>query len=111
MDSDVAGSIFFSPDSRMAALSSQHMGVRLMDVNTAVELATLEGEGDERPLGFSPDGGLLVTRGRFETLRLWDLRRLRKELGPMGLDWSQPALPPEQARPPIAISVKEPPAP
>jgi WD40 repeat protein len=88
------GTVVFSRDSRMLAISLRHMGVTLVEPNTGRELATLDEEGREYAVGFSPDGGLLVTFGENDTLRLWDLRRIRAQLGEMGLDWPGPALPP-----------------
>ena len=94
VDTERFGLIAFSPDSRMVALSTGRSGVRLLDVAAMTELATLEDDGDERPLGFSPDGGSLATVGHGNTVRLWDLRRVREQLKEMGLDWPLPPLPP-----------------
>ena len=103
---DVPGHIVFAPDSRLAAVSSLQMGVRLVDIETATEIATLEDEGDERPLGFSPDSGQLATRGRNSTIRLWDLRLLRAELAKMGLDWPHPPIPPGRPQPAIKLTLR-----
>src|SRR5262249_24430562 len=41
---------------------------------------------------FSADGSRLAAC-ESRTLHLWDLRRLRRELAALGLDWDQPAFP------------------
>jgi WD40 repeat protein len=108
VESSVSGHIFFSPDSKIVAVATQQMGTRLVDVATATEIATLEDERDQRPVGFSPDGGLLATKGRNTTLRLWDLRRVREELGPMGLDWDKAAFPPQPVQSRIDLTTTRP---
>jgi hypothetical protein len=43
------------------------------------------------PVCFSPDGTRLVAMGaREEALYVWDLRLIRAELKPIGLDWKWP---------------------
>jgi WD40 repeat protein len=93
-EADSFGRFAFAPDSRTMAIARRRWGVQLVDANTGAELATIDDEDMEFPLAFSPDGSLLVTRGQNETLRLWDLRRIREQLKEMGLDWSAPPLPP-----------------
>jgi WD40 repeat protein len=88
------GSVVFSRDSRMLAISLRHWGVTLVEPNTGRELATLDEAGRELALGFSPDGAFLATFGENNTIRLWDLRRIRAQLAEMGLDWPAPAIPP-----------------
>ena len=39
------------------------------------------------PLAFSPDGTKLVASTNQKTALVWDLRRIRDQLAPMGLDW------------------------
>jgi WD40 repeat protein len=84
--SQAAGKICFSPDSRIVAISHRSRGVRLIESDSGAELATLEDEGEQVPLTFSPDGGLLVTQGQNDTLRVWDLRLIERQLGEMGLN-------------------------
>ena len=108
VDTERYGLITFAPDSRIAALSTDRSGVRLLDLTTMTELARLEDDDDERPLGFGPDGSMLATVGRRDTIRLWDLRIIRKELREIGLDWAQPPLPPPQVTAPIDIILEAP---
>ena len=43
---------------------------------------------------FSPDGSRLVTTSpEGPTVRVWDLRAIRRRLAGMGLDWDAPAYP------------------
>jgi WD40 repeat protein len=83
--SQAAGRICFSPDSRIVAISHRSKGVRLIEPASGAELATLEDEGEQVPLSFSPDGNLLVTQAQNDTLRVWDLRLIERQLGDMGL--------------------------
>ena len=83
---DLLGYMAFSPDGRMLALlHGRNRNVKLISVPGGRELATLD---TGRPLCFSPDGGQLVTAGEdCRSLLVWDLRRIRQELGVLGLDW------------------------
>src|SRR5208337_4252025 len=45
------------------------------------------------PLAFSPDGTKLVAATRQKTALMWDLRRIRDQVAPMGLDWDAPPYP------------------
>ncbi|MFI5380374.1 MAG: protein kinase [Tepidisphaerales bacterium] len=90
------GHFAFSPDSRVLAISHRNTGVRLVETDTGSELATLDDEGTDFPLSFSPDGGMLATHGENGTVRLWDLRSIRGQLKGMGLDWPEPPLPPRK---------------
>jgi WD40 repeat protein len=90
------GSIFcFSPDGRILALAPSDFQVRLVDMETAEELATLEAP-NPQPLAwlaFSPDGTQLAAACLTQQIQLWDLRALRTQLATMKLDWNSPALP------------------
>jgi WD40 repeat protein len=90
------GPLIFSANSRILAVSLRQYGVTLIDPETARELATLDEDGKELALGFSPDGGFLATLGQNNTLRLWDLRRIRSQLKEIGLDWPGPAILPRR---------------
>ena len=83
---DMFGAMTFAPDGRiLALLVGRHRSVKLVSVPDGKELATLD---TGRPLCFSPDGGQLVTAGEDDrSLLVWDLRRIRQELGVLGLDW------------------------
>jgi WD40 repeat protein len=89
-----SGTLIFSANSKILAVSLRQYGVTLIDPETGHELATLDEDGKETALGFSPDGGLLATLGQNNTLRLWDMRLIRAQLKEMGLDWPTPAIPP-----------------
>ena len=45
------------------------------------------------PLAFSPDGTKLVASTTQKTVLVWDLRRIRDQLVPIGLDWDAPPYP------------------
>ena len=45
------------------------------------------------PLNFSPDGTKLVVGTDRNTVLVWDLRRIRDQLTPIGLDWDAPPYP------------------
>jgi hypothetical protein len=45
------------------------------------------------PLVFSADGTKLIARTNQKTVLVWDLRRIREQLAPMGLDWDAPPYP------------------
>jgi WD40 repeat protein len=94
------GWITFSPDGKMLALLHGVSEVRLVDPATGREFARLPAAGS--PYCFSPDGSQLVTAaGRDGAFQVWDLRRIRRQLAEMGLDWDLPpyAPPPEDAKP------------
>jgi WD40 repeat protein len=87
------GRIAFSPDSRVLAVLHGVSGVRLLDPATGRPFAHLPGAGS--PYCFSPDGSLLVTHaGRTGDFQVWDLRRIRRQLWEMDLDWDLPPYPP-----------------
>jgi WD40 repeat protein len=89
------GSFCFSPDGRILALASSDIHVRLVDVETAAELATLAAP-NPQPLAwlaFSPDGSQLAAACLTQQIQLWDLRALRTQLAAMKLDWHSAPLP------------------
>ena len=45
------------------------------------------------PLVFTPDGTKLIARTDQKTVLVWDLRRIREQLAPLGLDWNAPPYP------------------
>jgi WD40 repeat protein len=83
-----------SPDGRAVAVRVFNDTVRLLDAASFVEIGTLTAPeiGLIGPLRFSPDSGMLVF-GASHLVHLWDLRRLRRELAAVGLDWSAPPYP------------------
>jgi serine/threonine protein kinase/WD40 repeat protein/tetratricopeptide (TPR) repeat protein len=85
----------FTGDGLLMALSIAPDQVLLADAATGRELArltTLQPVAPT-PLVFSPDGTKLVATTNQKTALVWDLRRIRDQLRPMGLDWDAPAYP------------------
>jgi eukaryotic-like serine/threonine-protein kinase len=69
--------------------------ILLADAATDRELArltTVQPVGPA-PMAMSADGTKLVALTNKKTLLLWDLRRIRGQLAPMGLDWDAPPYP------------------
>jgi tetratricopeptide (TPR) repeat protein len=79
--------------------------VVLSDPRTGAELARLEDPNLElsAPPSFSQDGALLIlpTAGQGKGIHIWDLRRIRRVLRDMDLDWDAPAFPPEPPTRPV----------
>jgi eukaryotic-like serine/threonine-protein kinase len=73
--------------------------ILLTDAATGRELARLTTLQplDPAPLAFSPDGTKLIAATRRKTALVWDLRRVREQLAPLGLDWDAPPYPPATA--------------
>ena len=94
---DMYGSMVFSPDgSTLALVRGRNSDLRLIEADTGREWATLEaGE----PRCFGPRGSWLVTSEANGLVRLWDLRRIRRQLAALNLDWDAPLGDPE---PPFA---------
>ena len=55
----------------------------------------------------TPDGAELIALGvESQALHVWDLRLIREQLAPMGLDWGAPAYPPPgPAAAPLSVTV------
>jgi len=74
--------VALSPDGKILASSSRDQTVKLWNVTTQQELATLEGRAkrfDSYPVVlFSPDGQLLATAGQDNVVALWDVSRRRR---------------------------------
>ena len=85
----------FTGDGRLMALGIAPDQVLLADAATGRELARLTTlqPVTPTPLAFSPDGTKLVAATRQMTALMWDLRRIRDQLAPMGLDWDAPPYP------------------
>ena len=108
--SDLPGFAAFAPDGSLLAITHSLRVVKLIDLNTGREVATLEPPNCEMlaNLCFSPDGNLLAIGDRTHSLQLYDLQRIRSQLAEMGLDWDSTKLPPpsdEQPRSPLTIKV------
>jgi tetratricopeptide (TPR) repeat protein len=80
--------------------------VTLFDARTGGELARLEDPNLDfsYPPTFNQDGSQLitVTIGNVKGLHVWDLRRIRRTLKEMDLDWDAPDFPPEPVIRPLA---------
>jgi serine/threonine protein kinase/WD40 repeat protein len=107
----LGGHACFAPDSRLLAVEGEGGTIRLVEAESATEVARLAApvRANVIPLCFSPDGTQLVAgEAESETLIVWDLRALRQELQPLGLDWKALAYPPAAAAgplPPIRVDV------
>ena len=67
-------SVSFSPDGATLASGSGDSTVKLWDVATKTEVATLQGHRDEvTSVAFSPDGTLLASGSWDNTVKLWDV--------------------------------------
>ncbi len=65
-------SVAFSPDG--ATLATVGKQIKLWDVATRKEFASLEAKGTAGPIAFSPDGSKLASGGASKSLILWDLK-------------------------------------
>jgi serine/threonine protein kinase/WD40 repeat protein/tetratricopeptide (TPR) repeat protein len=85
----------FTADGRLMALGIAPDQVMLADASTGRELARLTTLQPitPTPLAFSPDGTKLVAGTNQRTALVWDLRMIREQLVPMGLDWDAPPYP------------------
>jgi eukaryotic-like serine/threonine-protein kinase len=84
------GSFTFSPDGKILAAETGHGAILLVDPHTGREYARLEEPNQDRAgwLGFSPDGAQLVTTNNdSQSIHVWDLSAIRRQLGDVGLDW------------------------
>src|SRR5947199_10205668 len=82
----------FSPDARVLSFLLEPKVVRLVVAETGELLIDLEdsNSADLWYLRFSPDGTRLYALQWDEQVQVWDLRRIRGELGKLGLDWNAP---------------------
>ena len=93
--SEYAGCIAYVRNGSLLAITYSDRLVRLLDAKTLRELATLQGPntGVIFSLAMSSDGALLAVGSWNGTVKLWDLRNVRKRLADMRLDWNAPPLP------------------
>jgi tetratricopeptide (TPR) repeat protein len=92
LDPSRTGTLYdVSPDSRLVLLGTTEGYARLVEIATGRELVRIEPpDGSLGLMTFTPDGTrLLEPCGG--GLRVWDLRRIRRELARYGLDWEGPA--------------------
>jgi serine/threonine protein kinase/WD40 repeat protein len=92
--------------SELAVLGMPNGIYRLVELSTGRELARLEDpEQNTAPAAFTPDGTKLVITAK-DSLRVWDLRRIRAELAKLGLDWEAPAYSPATPAHPKELQVQ-----
>jgi serine/threonine protein kinase/tetratricopeptide (TPR) repeat protein/WD40 repeat protein len=87
------------------AILGLHNGVyRLVELATGRELARLEDPAQcHGQAAFTPDGAKVVVAAK-DGLRVWDLRRIRRELDRLGLNWhGRPFTPEPPKLPPLEI--------
>jgi Tfp pilus assembly protein PilF len=108
------GPLAFSKDGRMLAIAHSGQNVRLIDPDSAKEIATLSAPDPQiiMDLCFNEDGSLLAAATGHQQIQLWDLREIRRQLATMGLDWDLPPYPPsstdERGTKPLRITVRTP---
>jgi hypothetical protein len=92
---DMPGKLVFSPSARLAALTPTRHLAELIDPVTGRGLATLESPDFKHvsSVGFSPDGTLLAMTHHTNSIRIWDLQDLRRQLAELDLDWDEPTSP------------------
>ena len=83
------GLIAFYPDDKIVALSGPGYSIVLADPYTGQEFATLDTQIPHSPasMTFSKDSTELAISGAGDSIIVWDLRKIRRELASMYLDW------------------------
>jgi serine/threonine protein kinase/WD40 repeat protein len=110
----VPGILACSGNGALIALGTTPTEVTLVDGLTLKTLAILEPPFQEQywTAGFDPEGSrLFLTTRSPVAVRVWDLRRIREQLVPLGLDWPQPpfapAGPATDPSPPVDVDLGE----
>ncbi|MDR3638692.1 MAG: protein kinase [Isosphaeraceae bacterium] len=83
------GWVAYSPDRRLVALETAPAVVQIIDAATGATCARLEDpdSGRARWLGFTSDGGRLVTVTPFSrAIHVWDIRAIARQLANIGLN-------------------------
>jgi WD40 repeat protein len=91
-------SLACSPDGEILAVSREGT-ICLVSAETGKELVRFEDPNQDRsgPGTFSPDGTkLIVSCSESGTVRIWDLRLMRRGLKALGLDWAAKPYPDEK---------------
>jgi hypothetical protein len=98
-EENIAGVMAFSPDARLMAAAHTRSLIKLYEPATGAEIASLESPNWQElsVLKFSHDGSRLVAARATYAVEMWDLRRLREELGRLRLDWSHAPYPDSSA--------------
>jgi WD40 repeat protein/Tfp pilus assembly protein PilF len=99
--------VAFAPDGRTVAVGGES-AVRLCLTASGRELARLEIPDQTRlhPIAFSHDGVHLFALDTERTIHAWDLRRIRRGLAELGLDWDAAALPDPPTAPAPKVRVE-----
>jgi WD40 repeat protein len=88
-----APAVAFSPQGHVLALRATDKRLRLLDLKTRGELASIPIELTTTSFAFSPDGGRLAVTTEKLGVQVWDLRRIRSTLAAMKLDWPASPIP------------------
>ncbi len=90
------GMLAFSPDGKLLAVETSSGVVRLLNPDTGLEYARLQDPNQDRAddLAFTPEGAELVAVNTdHKSIHVWDLRKVRRRLAKMDLDWDLPPYP------------------
>jgi tetratricopeptide (TPR) repeat protein len=100
----------FSSDGRVLALLDEAGSIGLVEPATGREYVRLDAPTDVGvfPMCFSPDGARLFALGsEGKAVHVWDLRRIRRGLAELGLDWDAPPYPkPAAVEGPLKVAVR-----
>jgi WD40 repeat protein len=103
--------VAFSADGLLMALEVGSGAIEIQELASGQTIARLEDPHGDRAswIGFSPDGTQLVAvAGYSKVIHIWDLRAIRRQLKPMGLDWDWPEFAPEPTAaraPPLKVTI------
>lgn len=96
---DLPGPVAFSGDSRLVALAHARTHIDLHVLETGEEVARLEAPASLDGVtcaALADDGSWAAVGSDRETLHLWNLRAVRRQLADLGLDWEPPLAPPRR---------------